>query len=116
MGIDQGVYFAGELRLRQRLDDDAALPCAITLGLPVLNRAAAADCKMRAKWRDPRRACALDHEQPPAVGMTRYGSNLDRLAAERVRHVYGLSVRKGDAVAVMRDVIDDETFNHDARR
>jgi hypothetical protein len=71
---------------------------------------------MRAKRRDPLRACALDREQPPAVGMARYGANLDRLAAERVRHVYGLSVREGDAVAVMRDVIDDETFSHGERR
>jgi hypothetical protein len=40
--------------------------------------------------------------------MTGYGGNLDRLAAERVRHVDGRSVRKGDAVAVMSDVIDEE--------
>ncbi len=58
----------------------------------------------------------LDREQAAAVRVTRYVGNLDRLAAERVRHVYGLSVRKGDAVAVMRDVIDGETFSHDARR
>ena len=116
MGIDQGVYLAGEPRLRQRLDHDIAFPGAITLRLPVLNRATAADCKMRTKWRDPLRAGALDREQPPAVGMAGYGSNLDRLAAERVRHVYGLSVHKADAVAVMRNVIDDETFSHGARR
>jgi hypothetical protein len=48
--------------------------------------------------------------------MIRYGCNLDRLAAERVRHVYGLSVGKGDAVTATTDVIDDETFNHGARR
>ena len=82
----------------------------------MLNRAAAADAKMRTKRRDPLRACALDREQAAAVGMTGYGSNLDRLAAERVRHVYGLSLRKGDAVTVMSDVIDDESFSHGARR
>ena len=116
MAIDQRVHFAGELRLCQRLDDNIALPCAITLGLPMLNRAAAADAKMRTKRRDPLWACALDREQAAAVGMTGYGSNLDRLAAERVRHVYGLSLRKGDAVTVMSDVIDDEPFSHGARR
>jgi hypothetical protein len=71
---------------------------------------------MRAKRRDPLRACALDREQAAAIGMTGYGGNLDRLAAERIRNVYGRSVRKGYAVAVMSDVIDDETFSHGARR
>ena len=71
---------------------------------------------MRAKRRDPRLACALDRNQTAAVGMTGYGGNLDRLAAERVRHVYGRSICKGDAVAVMTDVIDEETFSHGVRR
>jgi hypothetical protein len=48
--------------------------------------------------------------------MTGYGGNLHPLAAQRVRHVYGRSVRKGDAVAVMSDVIDDKVFSHGARR
>jgi hypothetical protein len=116
MGVHQGIYFAGELRLRQRLDDDVAFPGAVTLNFPVLDRAAAADSKVRAKWRDPLRACTLDREQAPAVGMIGYGRNLDRLAAECVPDVYGLPVGKSDAVAAMTDVIDKETFNHGARR
>ena len=48
--------------------------------------------------------------------MIRYGGSLDRLAAKRVRDIDGLSVGKGDAVAAMTDMIDDETFNHGARR
>ena len=48
--------------------------------------------------------------------MTRYGGNLDGLACERIRHINGLPVGEGDAVATMPDVIDDETFNHGARR
>jgi len=32
-----------------------------------------------------------------------------------VRHVYGRSVRKGHAVAVMSDMIDDKAFSHGAR-
>ena len=72
---------------------------------------------MRAKWRDPLRAGALDPQQTPAIGMmTRYGRNLDGLAAERVGHVYGLAAGKRDAVAAMTDVIDDEMLNHGARR
>jgi hypothetical protein len=82
----------------------------------MLNRAAAANAKMRAERRDPRLAGALDREQTAAVGMTGYGGNLHRLATERVRHVYGRSVRKGDAVTVMSDVIDEEVFSHGGRR
>jgi hypothetical protein len=71
---------------------------------------------MRAKRHDPLGACTLDRQQAAAVGMTGHGGNLDRLAAERVRHIYGRSVGKGDAVAVMSDVIHEETFSHGARR
>jgi hypothetical protein len=48
--------------------------------------------------------------------MIGYACNLDRLAAKRVRHVHNLSVGKGDAVTAMPNMIDDETFNHGARR
>jgi hypothetical protein len=71
---------------------------------------------MRAKRRDAFGTGALDREQAPAVGMAGYGSNLDGLAAKRVRHVDILCVLNGDAVAAMTDVIDDKTFNHGARR
>jgi hypothetical protein len=116
MRVDQETDFAVKLRLRQRLDNDIALPGAVAFGFPVLDRAAPADCKMRAKRRDPLRACALDPEQAPAVGMARYGFNLDGLAAKRVRHIHALPVGNADAVAAMADVIDNETFNHGARR
>ena len=71
---------------------------------------------MLAKWRDPLRACTLDLQQAPAVGMTRHGVNLGGLACERIWHVHRLSVGERDAIATMPDVIDDEAFNHDARR
>jgi hypothetical protein len=48
--------------------------------------------------------------------MTRYGGHLDRLAAKRVRYIHVLPADKGDAVAKMADVIDDETLNHGAHR
>jgi hypothetical protein len=72
---------------------------------------------MRTKWRDPLRAGTLDLQQAPPVGMmTRYRCDLDGLAAQRIRHVHALPVGKGDAVAAMADVIDNEAFNHGARR
>ena len=116
MAIDQRIHFAVKLRLRQRLDHDIALPGAVAFGFPVLDRASAADAKMRTEWRDPFRACALDLEQAPAIGMPGFGRHLDGLAAKRVRHIHRLSAGKADAVAAMTDVIDDEMLNHGARR
>jgi len=60
MGVDQGVDVAIELRLRQRLDDEIALPGAVGLGFPVLDRAAAANTKVLAERRDPLGAGLLD--------------------------------------------------------
>ena len=48
--------------------------------------------------------------------MTRYRCDLDDLAAKCIRHIHALPVGKGDAVAAMTDVIDDEMLNHGARR
>jgi len=42
--------------------------------------------------------------------------NFHGLAAKRVRHIKGLSIGKGDAVAKMADMIDGEALNHGARR
>jgi len=117
MGVDQGLHVAGDLRLRQRLDDEFAFPCAVAPGFPMLDRAASADSKMLAERRDTFRARALDREQAPPVGMvTRHRRNLDRLAAERVRHKKGLSVGIADAVAEVADMIDGEALNHGAHR
>ncbi len=117
VGVDQRMHFAVKPRLRQHFDDEIALPRAVGLGLPVLDRAATADTEMPAKWRDPFGACALDREQAPAIGMmTRHRCDLDGLAAKRVGHIDVLAADKGDAVAEMADVVDDETLNHGARR
>ena len=83
----------------------------------MLDRAATADTEMLAKWRYPFGACALDPEQAPAIGMmTRHRCDLDGLAAKRVRHIDVLAVDKGDAIAEMADVVDDQALNHGARR
>jgi len=56
------------------------------------------------------------HQLPPVGMMTRDGGHLDALAAQRERHINGLPIDDRDAVAAMTDVIDDQAFNHDARR
>ena len=52
----------------------------------------------------------------PAFGIVLCRFDIHRLAAQRVRHEHGPSIGKGDAVAAVPDVIDDEAFNHGARR
>ena len=84
----------------------------------MLDRAAAADAEMRTERRDPLHACGLDLEQSPAVGMVAGNrSDLDRFAAQRVRHIDVAAAGDGDAVAVMADMVDDEALavSHGAR-
>ena len=117
MGVDDLADPAFDAGLGQRLDDEVALPGAIVRGVPVLDRAAAADAEMRTKRRDPFRACAFDLKQAPAVGMMAGDRrDLDRFARQRVRHVNLLPLGKCDAIAKMTDMIDEEMFSHGARR
>ena len=84
----------------------------------MLDRAAAADAEMRTERRDPLRACGLDLEQSPAVGMVAGNrGDLDRFAAQRIRHIDVAAAGDGDAVAVMADMVDDEALavSHGAR-
>ena len=48
--------------------------------------------------------------------MTGCRFDVHRLAAERIRHEHGLPAGKGNAVSAVTDMIDDEAFNHGARR
>jgi hypothetical protein len=48
--------------------------------------------------------------------LARDGSDLDGLAAQRVRHVKRPGAGEGNAVAEMADMIDGETLNHVAHR
>ena len=118
MGIDQGRHVAIDSRLRQHRHHELALPGAIGRGVPMLDRAAAADAEMRTERRDPLHACGLDLEQSPAVGMVAgNGCDFDRFAAQRIRHVDVAAACDGDAVAVMADMVDDEALavSHGAR-
>ena len=70
MRVDQVVDRRVEPGLRERVDDEIALPGAVALAAPVLQRAAAADAEMRADRRDPLRARA---SRPAAGGGGRDG-------------------------------------------
>jgi hypothetical protein len=71
---------------------------------------------MLAKRRYALRACALDGQQAPPVGVARHGRDFDRFARESVGHIDAVSAGMRDAVAEMADVVDHQTFNHGARR
>jgi hypothetical protein len=103
--------------LRKRGDDEVALPGAVTLSLPVLDRAAAANSEMLAKRFDTFRARLVDpHQLPPVRMMTGRGGDFDRLTAECIGNKEASSLRERDAIAEMADMIDEEAFNHGARR
>ena len=112
MGVDQFVDRCVEPGLRQRLDDQAALPVAIARRGPMLERAAAADAEMRAHRRDPLRARLRDLDRQPAVGMAGPGFGFDDLAGQRERHKHRPIGRIGDAVAAPSETRNRQTFDH----
>jgi hypothetical protein len=69
-----------EACLTQRLDNEVTLPGAVSDGIPVLHRAAAAYAEMRADRCDAFRAWLLDAKEPAPVRVTRDAFDLDRLA------------------------------------
>ena len=117
MGIDQRKNLAVDFRLRERRNDEVAFPGAVMFGLPVLNRAAAADAEMLAKRFDTLRAGLFDpHQLPPVRMMTGRGGDFDRLATKRVGNKEVAPVGECNAVAEMADMIDEEALNHGVRR
>ena len=55
-------------------------------------------------------------ELPSVRVMVRYGRDVHRLAAERVGDKDVPPLDQRNSIAEMADVIDDEAFNHGARR
>ncbi len=82
----------------------------------MLDGAAAAGAEIAAERRDPLGAGVLDARQHPAVGVAGHRFGIDRLAVQRIRHEHGLPAGKGDAVAAVADMIDDEALSHGGRR
>jgi hypothetical protein len=116
MGIDEFVDRAFDSGMGKRIGHDLPFPPPIRIRLPVLDGAAAAGAEIWTKRCDPFRACRLDAEQLPAVGMTFDGTCLDGLAAKRVRYEQRLPIGEGDAITAMADMIDAELLSHGARR
>ena len=116
MCVDQLVDRGLDPGLAQRRDQQIALPGAVAPGLPMLERAAAADAEMRADGSDPLGARCIDPHQMAAVGMTGPRLALDRLARQRVGHVDRSGGPVRDAVAAVAEPHDGETVNHAAPR
>ena len=112
MGIDEVSDRSLDSGLAQCFDHEVALPGAIALCPPVLERAAATDGEMRADRGDALRARGLDPQQMRAVGMAGPRLDLHRLAGQGVGHVDRAGGR--DAVALPADMIDGQPLNQDA--
>jgi hypothetical protein len=98
--------------LAQRLDNEVALPGAVSGGIQVLYGAAAAYAEMRADRCDAFRARLFDTKEPAPVGMTRDPFDLDRLARQRAGNVNRTGEAVGDSVAAMTEPGDQEPLNH----
>ena len=96
--------------LRQRVDDQAALPFPIAGRGPVLDRAAAADAEMRTERLDALRACGLDAQQMAAIRLAGNALDLDGLAGQRVGHEQRPRRRVRHAIAAVGEAIDGEPF------
>src|SRR5205085_6092030 len=106
VGIGELPDLAFDPALLKRIGDDAALPGAVGVALPVLDGAAAAAGEISAERRDPLGAGLRDRQEMPALGMTVRGRHFDDFAAERVGHVDAEAVGDSHTVAAMADVVD----------
>ncbi len=112
MGIDQFVYRRFEPDLCERIDDEGTLPLAIACVIPVLERAAAANSKMRTDRCDALGARILDLDQMAAVAMPRPRLGFDDFAGQGIRHVKRARRRVADAIAEPPDSRDGKMFSH----
>src|SRR5271165_2822836 len=87
MRIDHLVYRHIEPDLRELMHDQGTLPLAVARAAPVLERAAAANPKMRTDRCDALGARSLDLEEVAAVAMPRPRLGFDDLAGQSIRHV-----------------------------
>ena len=110
--VDQLADVACDAMMMERIDDELALPCPIGIGLPMLNRTAAADPEMRTERRDALRAGRDDLRQHPPIRMPGRWQYFDGFVGQRIRHIHRLAVDHGDAIAALADMIDGETFGH----
>jgi hypothetical protein len=71
---------------------------------------------MRAERRDALGACVLNAQQATAIRMPGRILDFDGFAAECAGHIDRCAAIGDHTVAALADMIDDQTFNHDARR
>ncbi|CEG08838.1 hypothetical protein BN961_02257 [Afipia felis] len=110
--IDERADLAGDAGLLQRIHDKEALPIAIGIHLPVLDRAATADAEILAEGRDPLGARRDDLDEiAPVRRSAGRGCRIDGFAAERVGDIDVPAAIEGDAVAVLADMIDGEALH-----
>jgi hypothetical protein len=109
--VDQCADFAGNAGLFERIDDELALPIAIGVRLPVLDRAAAAGAEILAERRDALRARSDDFDEvAPVRGSAGRNVRIDDFAAQRVGDVDIPAAVEGNAVAELADMVDGEAF------
>jgi hypothetical protein len=108
MGVDQFVDRRVDAALRERGDDEIALPGAIFVGLPMLDGAAATGAEISADRIDPVRARLQDGKNfaPLAPQL-----HLDAFARQGIGNKYRADRRSRDPVPAMTQVVDHEPLD-----
>src|SRR5262249_50281328 len=116
MGVDQILNGRIEPDLRQRFDEQTALPSVVGRGCEMLQRAAAACTEMWTDRGDALRPGDIDLHEVAAIRVTAPWLDLHGLAGKRIRHINRTGRGVDDAVAARAEPGDHEPFSHGRRR
>jgi len=116
MGVDHIIDRRIELDLRQRLNDQAALPRAVGGSGQMLQGAAAARAEMRTEREDAFCGRDFDLHGMAAIRVARPRLDLDGLPGKCIRHIDRTSRGIGDAVAARAEPADHKPLNHGTRQ
>jgi hypothetical protein len=116
MGIDQFIDVAANPGLDERSDHQIALPGAIPIPRPVLDRTPAAHAEMPADGGNALRTCRIDAEQMAPVWMAGNRLHLNGFARQRIGDIDRTGRRLGQPLAAMRQARDGQALSHGAPR
>jgi hypothetical protein len=112
MRVDKVADRRMETNPLQRLDNKAALPGSIAVGVPMLHGAATAYAEVRADRRNALRTRGYDlHKTQPACVSSDI-LNVDGFARQRAWNINRAARGNGDTVAQVAETIDQQPLNH----
>jgi hypothetical protein len=102
--------------LTERGDDQVPFPSAISLGIQVLQGAAAANSEMPANRFDPLCARFFNVQEMSPVRLARHGFYLDSLAWQCTGDIDRSVGSLGDSITMLPESVDHQPLNHERPR